>query len=113
MDNATCDMCDDKGRRSHQLELIFRTSHLTIQSSHLMFTFSAAVHSSVFTHGKFGKIFSLHFFTWPKDVSSLSSQLRNHNPHSSQKPGYKPKVILEIRCIMFKQVLPIIFNRSP
>ena len=63
---------------SNQLQLIFGSSHLRIQSSHLIFTFFADFHSSVFTRGRLGEIFSLHihfakkcvftFFTLKKPI---------------------------------------------
>ena len=77
------------GGSNHQ-ELIVGSSHLRIQSSHLIFTFCAGLHSSVFTCGNFTKIFCLHFFTLPEIMSSLSSHLSNHNLQSSQKPGQAP-----------------------
>ena len=75
---------------SNQQELFFGSSHLRILSSQLIFTLCAGLHSSVFTCGDVRKIFSLHFFTLPKIVSSLSSHLRNHDLQSSQGPIRAP-----------------------
>ena len=75
---------------SDQLKLGLRSSHLRIQSSHLIFTFFAGLHSSAFTCEKVLSNLSLHFFTQPKIMSSLSSHLRNHNLQSLQKLGQGP-----------------------
>ena len=44
--------------------------------SHMIFIFSAGLHSSVFTCGKLGEDISLNFFNLPKILSSVSSHLR-------------------------------------
>ena len=61
---------------SNQQELNSGSSHLRIQYSHLIFTFIAGLRSSVFTYRKFRQIFSVHFSTLTKIVSSFSSHLR-------------------------------------
>ena len=76
-----------KKGESNQQELILGSTHLRIQSSHLIFTLCAGLHSSVFTCRNFREIFNLHFFTLSKIVCSFSSHLRDHNLQSSQKPG--------------------------
>ena len=67
---------------ANQPELILGSVHLRIQSSDLIVTFSAACNSSVFTCGRFVKIFTL-----PKVLSSTSSHWRKYNLQSSHKPS--------------------------
>ena len=64
---------------SNQPKLNSGSLHLQIQSSYLIFTLSAGLHSSFFTWGKFEEIFRLHSLALPKILSSLSSHLGSYN----------------------------------
>mgnify|MGYP001794180487 CR=1 FL=1 len=61
----------------NQPESILGSSHLRIKSSHLVCKFSAGLHSSIFTCGNLGEIFSLHIFNFFQKFTFFT--FRNQN----------------------------------
>ena len=78
-------------------ELILRTSHFIIQSSHIVFIFSAGLQSSHIENLVKSSVFISPLCQ--QIASSLSSRLRNHNFQFSQKLGWGPHIRMDLRFI--------------